>query len=126
MTDEPMLTSPRSRLATLLLACLLGVFGAHRFYVGKIGTGILQLLTLGGAGLWWIYDIILISSGSFRDGEGRLVASWDAESGSVLTTDTAAAMLEEIDAMRAELADLSERVEFTERLLADPDRRRPE
>jgi len=42
--------SPKSRLAALLLCALLGVLGVHRFYVGKIGTGILMLVTLGGSG----------------------------------------------------------------------------
>ena len=42
--------SPKSRLVALLLCFFLGPLGVHRFYVGKIGTGILMLLTLGGAG----------------------------------------------------------------------------
>lgn len=68
--------SPKSRLAALLLCFLLGMVGAHRFYVGKIGTGILMLLTLGGLGIWALVDLILIVVGSFRDKEGRLVFLW--------------------------------------------------
>lgn len=68
--------SPKSRLAAVLLCFLLGVFGAHRFYVGKIGTGILMLITIGGLGIWALIDLILIIVGSFRDKEGRLVFRW--------------------------------------------------
>jgi TM2 domain-containing membrane protein YozV len=68
--------SPKSRLAAVLLCFLLGVFGAHRFYVGKIGTGILMLITVGGLGIWALIDLILIIIGSFRDKEGRLVFRW--------------------------------------------------
>jgi predicted RNA-binding Zn-ribbon protein involved in translation (DUF1610 family) len=68
--------SPKSRLAALLLCWFLGLFGAHRFYVGKIGTGILQLVTLAGLGIWWLVDFILIIVGSFKDKEGRPLVIW--------------------------------------------------
>jgi TM2 domain-containing membrane protein YozV len=74
--------SPRSRLVALLFCVWLGVFGVHRFYVGKIGTGILMLLTIGGLGIWWLIDLILIAVGSFRDKEGRRVFRW-TEPGSI-------------------------------------------
>jgi TM2 domain-containing membrane protein YozV len=63
--------SDKKFLPALLLAIFLGCFGAHRFYVGKAGTGILQLLTCGGVGVWALVDIIMIATGSFRDKEGR-------------------------------------------------------
>src|SRR5258708_21346411 len=66
--------SERLRGVALGLCIPLGVFGAHRFYVGKVGTGVLQLCTLGGRGLWWLYDAILIASGEFRDIEHRRLA----------------------------------------------------
>ncbi len=69
-------TSPRSRLAALLLAFFLGVFGVHRFYVGKIWTGLLQLLTGGGFGIWAVIDFVLILLGIFTDAEGRPVKRW--------------------------------------------------
>ena len=68
--------SERRILPALLLCFFLGVFGAHRFYVGKIGTGILELLTLGGFGIWWLVDMILILTGTFRDGDGQKITEW--------------------------------------------------
>ncbi len=68
--------SDKSRIVALLLCWFLGIFGVHRFYVGKVGTGVLQLLTLGGLGLWTLVDLILILVGSFRDAQGRPVFHW--------------------------------------------------
>ncbi len=61
--------SEKGFVPTILLCFFLGAFGAHRFYVGKIGTGILQLLTLGGLGIWVLIDFIVIVTGSFKDKE---------------------------------------------------------
>ena len=55
------------------------MFGAHRFYVGKNGTGILMVCTLGGLGIWYLYDVIMVASGQFTDAEGRRVLRWDPE-----------------------------------------------
>ncbi len=68
--------SPKLRLTALLLCWFFGVFGIHRFYVGKVGTGILWLFTLGCFGIGALVDLIMIASGSFRDGQGRLVLQW--------------------------------------------------
>jgi hypothetical protein len=68
--------SPKSRLAAALLAWFLGVLGVHRFYVGKVGTGILMILTLGGLGIWVIIDFIVILVGSFKDKQGRVLSNW--------------------------------------------------
>jgi len=62
--------SEKGFVPTLLLAILLGGLGIHRFYVGKIGTGILMILTLGGLGIWALIDIIMIAVGSFTDKNG--------------------------------------------------------
>ncbi|HEX3926954.1 MAG TPA: TM2 domain-containing protein [Gemmatimonadales bacterium] len=122
MADDEIFASPRSRMVALLLACILGFAGAHRFYAGKVKTGILQLLSLGGFGLWWLYDIILISGGSFRDSEGRVISSWEPEGDHLVTSGTAAAILDELDSLRAEVGTLHERLDFAERLLTDHSR----
>lgn len=62
--------SEKQFVTTLLLCFLLGFLGVHRFYVGKTGTGILQLITLGGLGIWAFVDLIVIACGSFKDGQG--------------------------------------------------------
>ena len=56
--------SEKNWLTTLLLCIFLGGLGVHRFYAGKIGTGILQLITVGGCGIWTLVDLIMIITGS--------------------------------------------------------------
>ncbi len=63
-------------LPAFLLCFFLGVFGAHRFYVGKMGTGVLQIITLGGLGIWALIDFIMIIVGSFTDSEGNKLTEW--------------------------------------------------
>lgn len=70
MRDLP---SEKRALTTGLLCLLLGVFGAHRFYVGKYITGFLQLFTLGGLGIWMVVDLIMLITGQFKDKEGRRI-----------------------------------------------------
>lgn len=65
--------SDKGFVPTILLCFFLGVLGIHRFYVGKIGTGILQLLTLGGLGIWALVDFIIIVTGSFKDKQGLFI-----------------------------------------------------
>jgi hypothetical protein len=110
-------TSDKSRGIAFILAIVLGVFGAHRFYVGKTGTGLLMLCTLGGMGIWYLYDVIMVASGSFRDAEGRRVLRWDPEGGEDVHGEISSEVIEELEALRKEVAELSERVDFTERLL---------
>jgi len=64
MSDKKMVTA-------CLLCFFLGGLGIHRFYVGKAGTGILMILTLGGLGIWVIIDFVMIITGGFKDSEGK-------------------------------------------------------
>ena len=86
--------SSRSRLATVLLAFFLGIFGAHRFYIGKIRTaivmlilsilygvtvrswGMIMLIPLAAVGLWALIDFIFAVSGIMKDKEGKLIKKW--------------------------------------------------
>lgn len=63
--------APRSFVVTWLLALLLGLVGADRFYLGKTGTAVAKLLTVGGAGLWYLIDLVLVLTGNQRDRWGR-------------------------------------------------------
>ncbi|MDD7269420.1 MAG: TM2 domain-containing protein [Treponema sp.] len=74
-----MAESNKSRLAATLLCLFVGIFGVHRFYVGKIGTGILLLLlsSTGIGEIWCLIDLILILCGQFKDSDGNLITNWN-------------------------------------------------
>ena len=65
--------SEKGFVPTILLCLILGVFGAHRFYVGKVGTGIIQLVTLGGLGIWSFIDLIMIIEAKYKHKQCYLV-----------------------------------------------------
>jgi hypothetical protein len=63
--------SERRTGAAAVLAIFFGIFGAHRFYLGRPKSAVLQLLTMGGLGIWVLIDLVLIIFGELRDGDGR-------------------------------------------------------
>lgn len=68
--------SDKRILPAFLLCFFLGFLGVHRFYVGKVGTGIIYLFTFGLFGLGWLYDFIVILIGSFTDKDGKKITQW--------------------------------------------------
>ena len=120
MTDQPvhvssLESSEKSRGVALALAAILGPFGAHRFYVGKTRTGVAMALTLGGLGVWYLYDLILVASGEFEDPAGHRLTRWDPAE-----APPSGELAREVEDLRLEVAELAERLDFAERLLARP------
>ena len=72
--DKPV--SKRKILPALLLCFFFGIFGTHRFYVGKVNSGILMMLTLGGLGFWVVLDLVVLVLWRFCDNEGALLKDW--------------------------------------------------
>ena len=68
--------SPKSRMAVTLLSFFLGGLGIHRFYLGKIVTGIIMLITAGGLGIWALVDFIMAVAGIMKDKEGKVIKNW--------------------------------------------------
>jgi TM2 domain-containing membrane protein YozV len=65
--------SEKGYVPMILLCFFVGGLGVHRFYAGKIGTGILMLLTLGGLGIWTLIDFVIIVLGNFKDADGLAI-----------------------------------------------------
>jgi TM2 domain-containing membrane protein YozV len=119
--DEVPPSSERSRSVALILGVLGGVFGFHRFYVGRPRSGVFMALTLGGLGMWWLYDMVMILAGEFRDAEGLRLSSWSVEETAGvpgINARTVSLLLEHMDQLQQQVGELAERVDFTERLLA--------
>ena len=68
--------SDKKILIVFLLCFFIGSLGIHRFYVGKTGTGIAMIFTLGGCGIWALIDLIMIVTGNFTDSEGKKITQW--------------------------------------------------
>jgi len=73
--DVPLI-SPKRRLLVALLCVFLGFLGIHRIYVEKYPSGVIQMFSLGGLGVWAIFDLALILSGRFTDAKGSPVSQW--------------------------------------------------
>lgn len=76
MVTEVVNVSVKSRTVALILCLFLGIFGIHHFYAGRIGKGILFLLTAGVFGVGWIVDIFLIACGTYKDATGVFIRKW--------------------------------------------------
>ena len=113
--------SPRSRGLALGLAIVGGFLGLHRFYVGKPGTAVLQIVTFGGLGVWWLYDVVLVAAGEFRDKDDMAVRNWNVDQGiegGGATVAQVRLLTEQVEQLQRELGELAERMDFTERVLA--------
>ena len=117
--------SKRSRGLALVLSVFGGWFGLDRFYVGKVGTAIAKLCTFGGMGIWWLYDVILIATGEFRDGDDLPLRQWEVSPSPFgqqrlggRAEQRVAELEEQFDGLRQQFNDLAERVDFAERMLA--------
>jgi TM2 domain len=113
--------SERSRAVALGLAVVGGAFGLHRFYTGRVQSGIWMCLTLGGMGIWYLYDVVVIAAGDFQDCDGRRLVRWDvagdeadAPPGERRVSDLEDRLL----GLESQVSELAERLDFTERMLA--------
>ena len=103
-----------------MLASFGGMFGLHRFYAGRTESGIWQAVTLGGLTFWWLYDLVLLIAGEFRDADGLPLREWAAEATAGRAgTDSRqlTQVTEQLEHMQQQLGELAERMDFTERLL---------
>jgi len=103
-------------LPVFVLCLLFGWLGAHRFYVGKIGTGILMILTFGGFGIWVLIDLVVILCGEFTDKGGNKIRQWTGEQ---LSTDETR-MIQEL---HQGFFRMEERIEALETIILDYERR---
>lgn len=78
MTEQVVRSRPseKSALAVFTLCLVIGPLGIHRFYVGKVGTGVVHLLTCGALGIWTLVDLYLIATNRFTDAKGRRITRW--------------------------------------------------
>ena len=119
--DEQPEISERSRGVALALGFFGGFFGLHRFYVGKPQSGVAMILTFGGLGVWWLYDMVLLATGEFRDADDLALRNWAVDEphrrsprGDARVDEVE----EQLQALRDQFNDLAERVDFAERMLA--------
>lgn len=113
--------SERSRAVALALAVVGGVFGLHRFYTGRVQSGVWMCVTLGGLGIWYLYDLVVLAAGDFVDGDGRRVLRWEVSDPAAAPAPAERRVTDLEDRMlslEGQLTELAERLDFAERLLA--------
>jgi TM2 domain-containing protein len=113
--------SERSRGVAVVLGVIGGPLGLHRFYLGRTQSGILMALTIGGLGMWWLYDMVLLVAGEFRDADDLLVREWEVSKNvgrSGARSVEVRQLADEVETLRAQVGELAERLDFTERMLA--------
>ncbi|HZH42155.1 MAG TPA: TM2 domain-containing protein [Gemmatimonadales bacterium] len=117
--------SEQSRGVALVLAIFGGWVGLHRFYTGRWKTGLAMAITMGGFGIWWVYDLILIGAGEFRDANQLRLSSWETTHGQrALPSREVEVLMERVDSLERDLGEMAERLDFTERMLSkERDRR---
>ncbi len=119
--QRPAHVSERSRGVALALAIVGGPFGLHRFYAGRTQSAVWMCLTLGGFGLWYVYDVIVIAAGDFHDSEGLRVARWevsDSASAGGSAGRRVDGLEDRMQVLESQVNELAERLDFAERLLA--------
>ncbi len=113
--------SERSRSVALVLGCMGGVFGLHRFYAGRPQSGVAMVLTFGGLGIWWLYDMITLVAGEFRDADGLPLRNWHVAetvaAGGTGGSRQVQQVTQQLEQVQRQLGELAERVDFAERLL---------
>jgi hypothetical protein len=117
----PANVSDRSRGVALGLAVVGGVFGLHRFYTGRAQSAVWMCLTLGGCGIWYLYDVVVLAAGDFRDRDGRRVVRWEVGEGEGGPSQSPRRMTDledRLQGLETQVSELAERLDFTERLLA--------
>lgn len=86
-------TGNKQFITTWLLSLLLGGLGVDRFYLGKIGTGIVKLITFGGLGIWYLIDLILILTNAMKDKQGNKLQGYEEGSNKKIALIVTAAVL---------------------------------
>jgi len=113
--------SERSRSVALVLGMVGGVFGLHRFYTGRVQSGVAMVVTFGGLGIWWLYDMVTLVAGEFRDADDLPLRNWHVAetvgAGGSAASRQVQQLAHELEQVQRQLGELAERVDFAERLL---------
>jgi TM2 domain-containing membrane protein YozV len=113
--------SERSRSVALVLGLMGGVFGLHRFYAGRTQSGVAMVITFGGLGIWWLYDMVTLVAGEFRDADDLPLRNWHVAetvaAGGTGGSRQVQQLTQQLEQVQRQLGELAERVDFAERLL---------